>query len=70
MFNRQFPPLYTPTGNKNIDNLAFFHILERLKATIILLTPHNQLTAIRHRNELAGLTIMSRLSIHSLSCLD
>ncbi|KLO13303.1 HD domain-containing protein [Schizopora paradoxa] len=28
---REFAPLYTPTGNENVDRLAFFHILERLK---------------------------------------
>jgi len=28
---RVFPPLYKASGNEAQDNLAFFHILERLK---------------------------------------
>ena len=28
---RVFPPLYTPTGDKSIDRLAFIHVVERLK---------------------------------------
>ncbi|KDQ19110.1 hypothetical protein BOTBODRAFT_484197 [Botryobasidium botryosum FD-172 SS1] len=28
---REFPPLYTTTGDSSADRLAFFHILERLK---------------------------------------
>jgi hypothetical protein len=32
---RTFPPLYTPSGDESLDRLAFIHILERLKVTVI-----------------------------------
>jgi len=28
---RTFPPLYKPTGDVDVNRLAFFHVLERLK---------------------------------------
>ena len=35
---RRFAPLYKPTGNENVDRLAFFHILERLKVRLFYFT--------------------------------
>lgn len=32
---RVFPPLYKPTGDTAKDRLAFIHILERLKASLL-----------------------------------
>ena len=35
---RVFPPLYVPTGDASTDRLAFFHVLERLKVPVSLVT--------------------------------
>ena len=35
---RMFPPLYVPTGDASTDRLAFFHVLERLKVPVSLVT--------------------------------
>jgi putative hydrolase of HD superfamily len=36
MAQRVFPPLYEATGDKALDRLAFYHVLEKLKVGIFV----------------------------------
>lgn len=57
--HRSFPPLYVSSGDVNIDRLAFFHILERLKVRFFFSIILKQLTIwCRLRNALDGYITM------------